>query len=116
MITAKARSACCASRSALFAPAEVIIQTSAHDIVMHRHVVARGSAAIEAAIEPAEIDVKIFGFRRPVARQRNFNAAADRPGRINGARSSKTRRGSADVAYGQSAGQIRHDAAKSVTG
>src|SRR5262249_52599546 len=106
----------CASRSSLFAPAEMIIHPGAHDVIMHRDVVRRRSAAIETAIELAEIGVKIFGFGCPVARQRDFDAAADGPARIGGARSAKAGRGSADVAYCQSAGHIRHDAAKGVAG
>jgi hypothetical protein len=100
---------------ALFAPAEVIVQAGAHDIVLHRDIVGR-RAATGAAIKLAEIDVEIFGLSAPVAGQRNFNPAADGPAGIGGAVAGKARSRRLDVTDGETAGQIGHDAAEGVAG
>src|SRR5271167_5215785 len=60
-------------RSALIAPAEVIIHAGANDVLLHRDIVARQGAAT-GAIEAAEVDAQIFRFGGPVAGQREFDA------------------------------------------
>src|SRR5262249_61946594 len=62
------------------------------------------------------VEVKVFGFRGPVPRQCDFDAATDGPPRIRRARSSETGRRRADVADGQSAANIRHDTAEGIAG
>src|SRR5215469_7986644 len=104
-----------ARRGALLTPAEMIVEAGADHVIVHRNVVRR-QAAIESAIELAEVNMKIFSLGRPVTRQRDFNAAADRPAGIRGARSGKAGCGCTDVAQRQSAAEVRHDAAKGVTG
>ena len=54
-------------RARLLTPAEMIIQSGTHDIVVLRDIIRRRNAATGAAIEIAEVDVKIFGLHRPIA-------------------------------------------------
>ena len=54
-------------RARLLTPAEMIIQSGTHDIVVLRDIIPRRDAATGAAIEIAKVDVKIFGLHRPIA-------------------------------------------------
>ena len=100
----------------LFAPTKMIIDSGPHDIVVERYIISRSDPAIDAAIEVAQINVKVFGFRGPVSRQCDFDAATDGPPRIGRARPAETGRRCADVACGQSAANKRHDTAEGVAG
>src|SRR6516162_5319919 len=105
-----------AERSVLLAPAEVIIQAGADNVLVLRNVVVRQPAAIRAAIELAEINMQVFRFRGPIARQRHFDAAADGPAGVGRAGAWKSRSRSADIANGKAARHIGQNAAERIAG
>src|SRR5579862_10003017 len=100
----------------LLAPAEVIVHAGAEHVLAQRHVLVGRAAAAGAAIEAAEIDVEVFGLGAPVARQREFDAAAHGPARIGGAAARQAGRGGADVARRKAAGDVGQETIECVAG
>src|ERR1700732_1545105 len=101
--------------SPLFAPAAMVIHAGAKHALLPGDVFGRWQTAA-GAIEAAEIDAQIFRLGRPVAGQRDFDAAAERPAGIGGRAAGKARRGGTDIADGKTAGGIRHDPVERVAG
>src|SRR5579883_1874767 len=96
------------SQRALFTPAEMIVYAGAEDVLLQRNIVRRKSAAA-GAVEAAEIDAQVFRLRAPIARQRQFDAGARGPAGIDGLAAGKARRRRANVADGETAGDVWHD-------
>src|SRR3974390_3716997 len=96
------------------APVEMIVEAGAHDIFVHRDIVRSRRAAIDTAIEVAEVDMEIFALGGPMARQRKFEAAADRPAGIGGACGREAGKSGADIAHRETARDIRQDAAERI--
>ena len=77
----------------------MIVQSGADNVLVHRDIVGRRDAAIGSAIHAAQIDMQIFGLRRPIAGQREFQAAADGPVSIGGAVAGKAGGRGAEFIY-----------------
>src|SRR6185437_9423834 len=92
----------------------MIVHAGANDVRLQRDIVGRQSAATRA-VEVAQTDVQIFRPGRPVAGQREFDTAADRPSRVDGRAAGKARRRRTDVADRETAGDIRHYTAERIT-
>src|SRR5581483_1133770 len=98
----------------LVACSELPVQATAHDVRVERDVVVRGHAAIDAAIEAAEIDVEVLGLGAEIIGDRVFDAAAERPAGTRVARTGEARHVGLDFAEGCAPGHVRHEAIERV--
>src|SRR5262245_51747989 len=86
------------------------VRPAAKDAGGERHVAAGRKTAIEAAVEVAEIDVKIFGLQAHIADKADFEAGAHGPAGVADAAARQDRHGGVDVAEREPAGDVRQEA------
>src|SRR5262249_28804302 len=92
------------------------VRPAAKDVGGERYVAAGRETAIEAAVEVAEIDVKIFGLQAHIADDADFEAGADGPAGVGDAAARKAGegRGGVDVADRGPAGDVGQEAVEGV--
>src|SRR5882757_6150185 len=93
---------------------EAEIESAAHDVARERCVVAGQESAAQAAIDVAQVDVEILGFCGPGSEQPNLQPGADSPAEIGVILADVARLVRADIADGEAAGQIGHEAVEGV--
>src|SRR5262245_30233142 len=86
------------------------VRPAAKDVGGERYVAAGQETAIEAAVEVAEIDVKIFGLEAHIADDADFEARAHGPAGVADAAARQEQRGGVDVAEREPAGEVRQEA------
>src|SRR5262245_210721 len=96
-------------RGALASEAEV--RPAAKHVGGERYVASGRETAIEAAVEVAEIDVKVLGLQAHIADEADLEAGADGPaGVADAAARQERRRGGVDVAEREPAGEVGQEA------
>src|SRR5262245_30255085 len=86
------------------------VRPAAKDAGGERYVAAGRKTAIEAAVEVAEIDVKIFGLQAHIADEADFEAGAHGPAGVADAAARQDRHGGVDIAEREPAGDVRQEA------
>jgi hypothetical protein len=85
----------------------MIVHAGPENVFLQRDV-AGGCRRTARAVEAAEVDTQIFRLGGPVAGQRQFHAATQRPAGIGRGAAGEARHGRANVADCEASGRIRH--------
>src|SRR6185437_10794451 len=93
---------------------EPVVHAGAHDIGVEVHIGCETGARHVAALL-AEIDVEIFDLCGPRTGDRGFQPAAECPPGFCFGQTSEARLRRFDIADGETAGQVRHEAIKRIT-
>src|ERR1700735_4581606 len=90
---------------------DLVVHTGAQNVGVERYVVVhKPGAAVQTAVELAEIDIKIFDLGRPILGDCTLKPAAERPAGIGGTCRGKARCRGADIAERRTAGDKGHEA------
>src|SRR4051794_40940176 len=90
------------------------IEPAAQDVARERYVIAGQGPAAEAAIDVAKVDVEILGFCSPGSEEPDLEPGADSPAEIGVILANEAWRVRADIADGETAGHIGHEAVEGV--
>src|SRR5437899_1569286 len=93
---------------------EAKIEPAPHDVARERYVIAGQEPATKAAIDVAKVDVEILGLCGPGSEQPDLEPGADSPAEIGVILADVAWRAGADIADGQTAGYIGHEAVEGV--
>src|SRR5262245_32894776 len=90
------------------------VEASTEDVGIERRVTGRHEAAIETAVEVAEIDIEVLGLHADVADHADLESDAEGPAGTAVAAAGQARPGRIDVASGEAAGDVGHEAVEGV--